>query len=194
VETINGNELLFVAPVPDVLTVLCSRHLPMDVKLSGSGKLQLNPLCKAYGSRIVSNLTNRDIIPPMSLEYDCCGSIDKNFKLNELHLHLPLRSIAGSVDDLKVASHKVEDVERLIFEQEWKMKHSMLDWHLSFLSYVGMATTGLTLTCLCCCCKCCHKRCSKFSRCWKDNNPFTTIVFKPRIITSIHSSRESVNG
>ena len=36
---INGNELLFIAPVPDVLTVLCSKHEPMDVKLSGTGKL-----------------------------------------------------------------------------------------------------------------------------------------------------------
>ena len=157
---INGNELLFVAPVPDVLTVLCLKHKPLDVKLSGTGKLQLNPLCKAYGSRIfiqshatiVSSRTSTDIIPPMSLEYDCCGSIDKNFKLNELHLHVPLRNIAGSIDDLKVISHKVEDVEKIIFEQEWKIKHFMLDLHLSFLSYVGMATTGITLTCLCYCC------------------------------------------
>jgi len=201
---INGNELLFVAPVPDVLTVLCSKHEPMDVKLSGTGKLQLNPLCKAYGSRIliqshatiVTNRTNKDIIPPMSLEYDCCGSINKNFKLNELHLHVPLRSVAGSLDDLKVASHRVEDIEKLNFEQEQKVKHSTVDSQLSFLLYVGMATTGLTLVCFsyCCCCKCCQKLCPKLSRWWKDNNPCTTIIFKPKIVTSIHSSRESVRG
>ena len=89
-------------------------------KLSGTEKLRLNHLCKAYGSRIfiqslatiVSNRKSRDIIPPMSLEYDSCGSIDKNFKLKELHLHVPLSSIAGSLDDLKVASQKVEDVEK----------------------------------------------------------------------------------
>ena len=59
----------------------------------------------------------------MSLEYDCCGSIDKNFKLIELRLHIPLRSVAGSLDDLRIASRKVEDVEKLIHEQEWKIKH-----------------------------------------------------------------------
>jgi hypothetical protein len=119
------------------------------------------------------------IIPPMSLEYDCCGSIDKNFKLDELRL----RSVAGSLDDLKIASHKVEDVEKLILEEEWKVKHSTLDSHLSFLSYVGMATTVLTLICLCycCCSKCCRKRCPKCSKWWKDNNPSTT-VFKPKIL------------
>jgi len=126
---LNWNEWLFVAPVSDFLTVLCSKHEPMDVKLSGTGKLQLNPMCKVYGSRIliqshatiVSNRTSKDIIPPMSLEYDCYGSVDKNFKLNELRLHIPLRSVAGSLDDLKIASHKIEDVEKLIFEQEWKI-------------------------------------------------------------------------
>jgi len=93
----------------------------MDVKLLGTGKLQLNPMCNAYGNRIliqshatiVSNRTNKDIIPHMSLEYDCCG-IDKNFKFNELRLHIPLRSVASSLDVMKIASHKVEDVEKLI--------------------------------------------------------------------------------
>jgi len=95
----------------------------------------------------------------MSLEYDCCGSIDRKPKLNELRLHIPLRSVAGFLDDFKIASHKVEDVEKLILEQEWKVKHLTFDSQLSFLSYVGMATTGLTLICLCfCCCfKCCRR-------------------------------------
>jgi len=65
----------------------------------------------------------------MSLEYDCCGSIDKNFKLNELRLHISMRSVAGWLDDLRIASQKVEDVEKLILEQEWKVKHSTTDLH-----------------------------------------------------------------
>jgi len=115
-------------------------------------------------------------------------------KFYELRLHIPLRSVASSLDDLKIAIHKVEDVEKLILEQEWKVKHSTLNSHLYFLSYVGMATTGLTLICFCYCSKCCRKRCPKFSKWWKDNNPCTTIAFKPKIVTSIHSSRESVRG
>jgi len=70
------NGWLFVTTTSDVLTVLCSKHEPMDIKLLGTGKLQLNPMCKAYGNRIliqshatiVSNRTNKDIIPPISLE------------------------------------------------------------------------------------------------------------------------------
>jgi len=51
-------------------------------------------MCKAYGSRIViqahatwvNNSTSKDIFPPLSSEYDCCGSADQTFrpKFNEL--------------------------------------------------------------------------------------------------------------
>jgi hypothetical protein len=175
---------------------------PRDVKLLGTGKLKSNSTRKPYGNRsliqshstLVSNHTSKDVIPPMSVEYDCCGGVDKNFTLNELHLHIPLRSVANSLD-LRTASHKVEDVENSILEQDWKIKHSTVDSHLSFLSYVGMVTTtsSLTLICLCycCCSKCCSKQRPKFSKWWNDNNPCTTIVFKPKIVNSIHSSIES---
>ena len=148
--------------------MLCSKHEPTDIKLLKTGNLQLNSMCKAYGSRIliqshsklVSNCTSKDGIPPKFLEYDCCSSVDQNFKLNELHFHITLRSVTNLLDDLRIASHKVEDVQNLILEQDWNIKHSEVDSHLPFLSYVGMVTTSLTLICLCycCCSKCCRKR------------------------------------
>jgi hypothetical protein len=155
-------------------------------------------MCKAYGSRIliqahsilVTNRTNKDVIPPLSLEYDCCGSVDQTYKLNELHINVPLRSASNSLDDLRMASHKVDEVENLILEQDWKMQHSTVDNHLSFLSYVGVVTTSLTLIflCYCCCSRCYRKRCPTFSKWWKDNIPCTMIVVKPKIVNSIHSS------
>jgi len=95
---------------------------------------------KAYRSRIliqchstlVSNCTSKDVIPLMPLEYDCCGSVDRNFKLNDLHLHLTLRSVTNSLDDLRIASDKLEDVENLILEHGWNIKHSELDSQFSF--------------------------------------------------------------
>jgi len=112
---------------------------------------------------------------------------------HELHLHISLSSVTNVLDDLRIASHKLEDVENLILEQDWKIKHSTVYSRLPFLSYVGMVMTSLTLTCLCycCCSKCCRKRCPKLSKWWKDN-PCTTIIYKPKIVNSIQSSRESV--
>jgi hypothetical protein len=84
---IDNNKWLFVAPKSDVLTVLYSNYEPTG---TGSGKLQLNRICKGYESMIliqahstvVSNHTNKVIIPPLSLEYDCSGNEGQNFKLN----------------------------------------------------------------------------------------------------------------
>jgi hypothetical protein len=45
------NEWLYVAPKSDVLTVLCNKQEPTDVRLLGTGKLKLSTMCKAYGSR-----------------------------------------------------------------------------------------------------------------------------------------------
>ena len=54
-----------------------------------------------------------------------------------------MTNVIHHLDDLKVANHKVE-VEKLTEEQEWKLRHSNMNYHLSFLSYVGLVTTTLT--------------------------------------------------
>ena len=168
----------------------------------GTGKLILHNACKAYGARVLIqaqtimtfNNTEKDVIPPLSLEYDCCTSKGKPAKLKDFHLELPLKNIVNHLEDLIFASHKVEEVDKLISEQEWKIKQSNFDFHLSFLSYVGMVTTSFVMIILgyCCCCKCCKRRFPNFSKWWKDNNPCTTITIKPKIINSVHSSRGSL--
>jgi len=199
---LDNNEWLYVAPRPDVLTVLCSKQEPSDIEIVGTGKLILHNACKAYGARVLIqaqtimtfNNTEKDVIPPLSLEYDCCTSEGKPAKLKDFHLELPLKNIVNRLEDLRLASHKVEEVDKLISEQEWKIKQSNFDFHLSFLSYVGMVTTSfvMIILCYCCCCKCCKRRFPNFLKWWKDNNPCTTIIIKPKIINSVHSSRESL--
>jgi hypothetical protein len=124
---LDNNEWLFVAPKPDVLTVLCSRHGPSDVTLIRTWKLKLNNMCKgySYGSKILTEAqltlstinTIKDIIPHLRLEFDCCEAAGKNFNLNSIHFDLLLKNVIHHLDDLKVANHKVEEVERLI--QTW---------------------------------------------------------------------------
>jgi len=84
----------------------------------------------------------------------------KPAKLKDFHLELPLKNIVNRLEDLRLASLKVEEVVKLISEQEWKIKQSNFDFHLSFLSYVGMVTTSfvMIILCYCCCCKCCKRR------------------------------------
>ena len=98
---LDNNEWLFVAPEPEVLTVLCSKHEPSDVTLIGTGKLKLNNLCKGYGSRILiqaqltisTNNTDKDIIPHLPLDFDCCEVQERNFSLNNISLNLRLTNV-----------------------------------------------------------------------------------------------------
>ena len=88
-------------------------------------------------------------------------------------------------------------MNKLILEQEWKIKHSTSYSHLSFLSYMGVITTSFVMIvfcycCCCCCCKCCKTNFPSFFKWWKDNNPCTTIIIKPKIVNLVHSSRESL--
>jgi hypothetical protein len=55
----------------------------------GTGKLILHSACKACGARVLiqvqtvmtTNNTEKDIIPPLSLDYDCCTNL-KGKQLN----------------------------------------------------------------------------------------------------------------
>jgi hypothetical protein len=55
-------------------------------------------------------------------------------------------------DELEIASYKVTDVEKLLAEQEWKLKHSAKAKHLSVLGSIGAASLGILISVLCCCC------------------------------------------
>jgi hypothetical protein len=182
---LEDNEWLYVAPQPGVLTVLCSKQEPSDIEIAGAGNLKLHSACKAHGSRILiqahtiktSNNTEKDIIPPLSLEYDCRVSEGRTTKLNKIQLELPLKSIVNRLEDLRLASHKVEEVDRLISEQEWKLKKSNFYFHLSSLSYVGMVTSSLVMIAFCYCCCCCNV----VRECFRTfpNGGRTTILLPP---------------
>jgi hypothetical protein len=82
-------------------------------------------MCKGYGSKVLiqaqvtitSNNTGKDIIPPLSLYYDCLSG-ERSIKLNKIHLDLPIKSVVIHLGDLKLASYRVEEVEKLISEEE----------------------------------------------------------------------------
>lgn len=50
----DNSEWLYVAPQPDTLTILCSGQEPRDLKMVGTGKLKLNYMYKAYGTKVLT--------------------------------------------------------------------------------------------------------------------------------------------
>jgi hypothetical protein len=76
--------------------------------IEGTGKLKLHNNCKVYGARVliqaqavvIYNKTERDIIPPLSFDYDCCNFVGRDVKLNVVHLELPMKNLVNRLDDL----------------------------------------------------------------------------------------------
>jgi hypothetical protein len=95
-------------------------------------------------------------------------------------------------DKLQFASYKVNDVQKLIEVYEWKLKHDRSTFQLSVLSSIGRAMLTLLIAILCCCC-CCRNCWAKFLTWDWNNSKCSTIIFKPRIINSLHTSIDSLH-
>jgi hypothetical protein len=118
-------------------------------------------------STLTTNLTN-DYVPSAPVNFDRCFENLKDVKFEDLPLHVPLVNIMSSVDDLKVASMKTEEVQQTI-DQETKYNENL---------YMVATSWGTTLfviciiiiciCCSCCCCKCCR---NGFVWLWNKWNP-----------------------
>ena len=70
------------------------------------------------------NNTGKDINQPLNLTHDCCEMNVDALPLGELQLEIPIKSIPTHDGDLHFANHKVENVQKLVDEQEWKVTHT----------------------------------------------------------------------
>jgi hypothetical protein len=200
---LRDNSWIFVAPTIDHITVICPGQEPSEIEIKDGGTLTFLADCTGYGEKIMMrsitthsvNRTNKDIIPPLQLEVNCCETQFNTISLNELQLESPIKNILTHNDELEMASYKIKDVERLIADQEWKMKHSTNTSRLSVLTTIGSVVLGLLISvlCCCCCCKCCRRCWPRFVKWFTDTDNCGSIVFKPKIINSVHASTDSLH-
>jgi hypothetical protein len=133
------------------------------MKLQGRGKLYLPPRLKGYSthstlyaiSTIISNNSQDDVLPLAPVDLDCCLSLQEKEQLSEISLNKPLTNILSSVEDLKIASAKIYEIQEMIQEEE---KKKFEHFSLSLTTWGSVMITIVTfIVCLCCscCCKCC---------------------------------------
>jgi hypothetical protein len=164
---LRDNSWIYVAPAMTRMTVLCSDQNPTDIDIEGSGILTFLADCTVYGDQAMIrsltsqyvNHTQKDIIPPLYLPFDCCETRENRIHLDELQLETPLKNILTHNDELQLASYKVKVVQKLIEEQEWKLNHADRKYHMSVMSSIGAATLALLIGTLCCCCCHCCRNC-----------------------------------
>lgn len=160
-----SNEWLYTAPKDEIFTVLCGNE-KSQMKLQGRGKLRLPPRCKGYSthstlyaiSTIMSNNSQDDVLPLAPIDLDCCLTLQEKEHLSEMSLDKPLTNILSSVEDLKIASVKIDEIQDMIQEEEKKkFEHfslSVTTWGSVMLTIVIFI---VYICCSCCCCKCCRR-------------------------------------
>jgi hypothetical protein len=150
---LENNEWIYFVPASESITILCEEKPPMDVIVSGIGKLGIRENCKGYGrsahfqTHFILNVEaigyESDFLSKVNLEYDCCEHLNAKSNLSSLHLNTSFKHIVSHLDDLKMASHRISEVEYMIKEQQWKQLHTASHNTYSVLVYVCLITIGL---------------------------------------------------
>ena len=161
-----SNAWIYVAPVQERLTVLCIVQKPTDIEIKGSSVFTFLTACTGYGNTViirslavhsVSN-TGKDINHPLNLTHDCYDMTVDALPLGEIQLETQIKSIPTHDGDLHMANHKVENVQKLVGEQEWKVMLTAEN-NMSLLSTIGtmVFVVYFSFSCRCCClCRCCR--------------------------------------
>jgi hypothetical protein len=159
-----NNQWLFVTSQKETLTVLRPQGTT-TLKLQKEGKLTLKPGCKSYSSYITlyavptfttTNVTN-DYIPSEPVDFNCCFHDVEKVNLEDLPLQLPLVNIMSSMNDLRVASIKADEIEQTIKDQELKHNQNLYLMATSWGTTLGtICMIIIRICCSCCCCKCCR--------------------------------------
>lgn len=133
------NHWLYVSDKPTVITVSCNGKPPQEVILVSLGIFELDPNCKAFTKSTVlipfsSTVTNFTVlVPPFNLvEDDCClETFNKLHQINLMHT----RPLNINFDDLNLASHKLQDINRL---SDDILSHKDISYNYSIMYYVSI--------------------------------------------------------
>lgn len=134
---LDNNEWLYFAPVAERVTVLCNDRDPLDITLTGVGKITLRERCKGYSafallqSSVIIKakaLKQEDKLSRVRLDWDCLEELGIRFNTSNILHKLEFKQIASHLDDLKHANYKISELEKEINEQEWK-NHQLKKHH-----------------------------------------------------------------
>jgi hypothetical protein len=131
---LDNNEWIYFVPSSESITVLCTDKAPIDVVLTGIGKLDITSGCRGYSKiallqtqsviAINSSEYENDLMSKANLDFDCCEELGIKFNISSIHLNASFKHIVSHFDDLNIASLRVSEVEKMIKKQEWRRLHT----------------------------------------------------------------------
>ena len=154
-----SNEWIYSAPKVETVATVCSQK-QLNLQIVNTGILKLKSDCTAYTNQVTLKASNEkeynvttDFLPTVPINFDCCVDAEIATKLSHIVTDVPLNNLMNNVDDLKIASIKIDEVNELIREQEKKTNYSQYFVQAaSWLSVTGSIVFFMLCTCCCCCC------------------------------------------
>lgn len=114
---IHNNQWIFSISNPVQATLTCANSHIVDIQLSSTGIIQLNPGCKAYTPNNILEATQALYLnisnptPDYNIVLDdCCIKKDTNFTNTPIKIQ-PIRISNVRLDELKFASHRLKQLE-----------------------------------------------------------------------------------
>jgi hypothetical protein len=155
-----SNEWLFTAPTRELFTVLCGTD-KFQLTIQNRGKLYLPPRCKGHSTHstlyalsiLICNTSQEDALPLASVDIHCCLTPFERKQLHTIPMQKPLTNTLSSVEDLRIASVKTDEIQDVINAGKAKQYE-----HFKILTTTWgtvVITIVLFITCLCCACCCC---------------------------------------
>ncbi|PNF19597.1 hypothetical protein B7P43_G16826 [Cryptotermes secundus] len=197
-----SSQWLYTSPVDERVTVICDDNIAVYVHAVNRGRLSLKPRCKAYTAHVtlysstrltIEGNVSKVFLPELNLNFDCCFGEHEKKKINEIPLDIPLNNVMSSIDDLRLASIKVDKVRQLINEQE-QTDYSTYYKHIisTGLSTGTIVMLMLSICLCCCCCKCCRQCFFWFVRTWNPKRIFSDCVSGCREIKDSFNTHNTV--
>jgi hypothetical protein len=118
---LENNEWIYFIPTHESIEILCSDRTPVDVTLTGIGKLAINANCKGYSKSAVlqthsivtvnSSIQAKDLKSGVNFEYECCEELGVKFNLSTVHLNTNYEHIVSHFNDLNIAGYMLDRTE-----------------------------------------------------------------------------------
>jgi hypothetical protein len=150
---LDSNAWIYFVPRSERITILCRGKPPVGITISGIRRLGLSPECKGFGKSVlfqthsVLNLGvegyESDFLSKVLLDYDCFEALNVKVNLSAISVNTSFKYVVSHIDDLRVASRRISEVETMIMEQEWRQLHSVSQHKYSALVYISLSIIGL---------------------------------------------------
>jgi hypothetical protein len=121
---------------------MCDNIEHSDIILQRTGILSIFDRCDTLGPttklqtqvRFISNRIDKDFIPNVTINYDCCEHLGYRLKLDtrELSPEVTLKNTSGNLNAFRYPSHSVDQVQKLIIHDEAHLNKDHKIDHLIF--------------------------------------------------------------